>query len=80
MQRIEWSSHDSTGFLLNFQWIDFGSQVLVWVSDGASFDSLSAAVPGEPFPPVTTLLSSNTSSKGSSIASRLSTFLISSLK
>lgn len=71
MQPVQWSD-DSTGCHLNFQLIDFGKQVFVWASDGASFDSLDAAVPLKDGPSVSTLLFKEGCEQGHSLSGRLS--------
>lgn len=75
MQEHQWQVVDEgLGCALSFLWADFGQQILVWVSDGARFDSLDAAVPAAAGASATTVLAHQASAvhaKGEVVASRL---------
>lgn len=66
----QWTD-DSLGERLSFQWVEFGTQTLAWVSDVATFSSLAAAVPLDPAPAVSTLIDSATSERQAAVAGRL---------
>ena len=74
--RVEQWTNDSLGVRLSFQWIDFGTQTLAWVSDSAAFSSLAAAVPLEPAPAVSTLVDGGASERQAAVAGRLGTCLL----
>ena len=71
----QWTDNSDLRSTLNFQWIDFGTQVLVWVSDGQAFNGLDAAVPGVVEAPATTLFrqsDAGETERGKVLAARLS--------
>ena len=73
----QWTDNSDVGSGLNFQWIDFGAQVLVWVSDGQVFNGLDAAVPGVVEAPATTLFcqsDAGETERGKVLAARLSAY------
>jgi hypothetical protein len=73
MREVYWTEQ-ALEVQLQFQVVDFGKQLFVWVSaGGARLDNLHMSVPSsEPAPPVSALISTGPNNLGGSIAQRLS--------